>query len=311
MTSAITNPLLPEVKSAVMAADVLMGNDPDAAAGSRPTGSRRPKARSAGAGSTAAPSWPAEDAGPPSARPPRPTRASRWSSSRRRAGAGGSRPGTTVLDAARSLGVDIDSVCGGRGICGRCQVTQGLGEFPKHGITSAPGHLSPFGALEATYRDEQGPRRRPPAVVHGDASRGDVLIDVPPESQVHRQVVRKDLDVRDFTVDPVVRLHYVEVDPARARLADRRPGAAFEALEREWGLTDLEADLDVIRALQPALEAGRYGVTVAVHDGHAVIAVWPGLHETALRRGHRRRLHDDRRPPRRTWPTARSSPATA
>ena len=36
---------------------------------------------------------------------------------------------TTVLDAARSLGVDIDSVCGGRGICGRCQVEQGIGEL--------------------------------------------------------------------------------------------------------------------------------------------------------------------------------------
>ena len=62
--------------------------------------------------------------------------------------------GTTVLDAARSLGVDIDSVCGGRGICGRCQVTQGLGEFPKHGITSQPGNLSPFAELESTYREE-------------------------------------------------------------------------------------------------------------------------------------------------------------
>ena len=30
--------------------------------------------------------------------------------------------GTPLLQAARSLGVDIDSVCGGRGLCGRCQV---------------------------------------------------------------------------------------------------------------------------------------------------------------------------------------------
>ncbi|MBA3400260.1 MAG: 2Fe-2S iron-sulfur cluster binding domain-containing protein, partial [Acidimicrobiia bacterium] len=30
--------------------------------------------------------------------------------------------GTTVLAAARQLGVDLDTVCGGRGICGRCQV---------------------------------------------------------------------------------------------------------------------------------------------------------------------------------------------
>ncbi len=31
LTSAITNPLMPEVRAAIMAADVLNGNDPDAA----------------------------------------------------------------------------------------------------------------------------------------------------------------------------------------------------------------------------------------------------------------------------------------
>jgi uncharacterized 2Fe-2S/4Fe-4S cluster protein (DUF4445 family) len=188
--------------------------------------------------------------------------------------------GTTVLDAARSLGVDIDSVCGGRGICGRCQVTQGLGAFPKHGITSTPDHLSSFSELETTYRDERGlaPDRRLSctATVLGDA-----LIDVPPESQVHRQVVRKGLDVRTFTVDPVVRLHYVEVTPPELASPTGDLVRLFEALEREWHLKDLEADLAVIRELQPALAAGRYGVTVAVHEAHQVIAVWPGLHETA------------------------------
>jgi uncharacterized 2Fe-2S/4Fe-4S cluster protein (DUF4445 family) len=188
--------------------------------------------------------------------------------------------GTILLDAARSLGVDIDSVCGGRGICGRCQVSPGIGEFPKHGITSGPDHLSAFAPLETTYRDEHG--------LAGDRRLsctatvlGDVLVDVPPESQVHRQVVRKGLDVRTFAVDPVVRLHYVEVVPPELASPTGDLGRLFEALEREWDLTGLEADLEVIRQLQPALEAGRYGVTVAVHEAHQVIAVWPGLHEKA------------------------------
>ncbi|MDH5453877.1 MAG: hypothetical protein OEX14_11040, partial [Paracoccaceae bacterium] len=43
--------------------------------------------------------------------------------------------GTPVLTAARQLGVDLDSVCGGRGICSKCQITPGYGEFPKHGLT--------------------------------------------------------------------------------------------------------------------------------------------------------------------------------
>ncbi len=189
--------------------------------------------------------------------------------------------GTTVLDAGRSLGVDIDSVCGGRGICGRCQVTQGIGTFPKHGITSEADHLSGFSELEATYRSEKGLRADRRLSCTATVC-GDLLIDVPPESQVHRQVVRKDLTVREFTVDPVVRLHYVEVE--RPELASPSGDLArlFEALEREWALTGLDADLAVIRALQPALETGKYSVTVAVHDGRQVIAVWPGFHDTAF-----------------------------
>jgi uncharacterized 2Fe-2S/4Fe-4S cluster protein (DUF4445 family) len=189
--------------------------------------------------------------------------------------------GITVLDAARALGVDLDSVCGGRGLCGRCQVVPAEGSFPKHGIESSGTHLSPRGPDEAEYDRLRGlPADRRlgcRAVV-----RGDVLVDVPPESQVHRQVVRKDLTLRELVIDPVVRLHEVEVE--RPEL--ERPGGdlarLFAALQREWGLTDLEADLAVIRALQPALEAGDHRVTVAVHDGRHVSAIWPGLHDRAL-----------------------------
>ena len=40
-------------------------------------------------------------------------------------------PGTPVLDAARELGVYVESVCGGRGICGRCQCEIQTGQFAK------------------------------------------------------------------------------------------------------------------------------------------------------------------------------------
>ncbi len=143
-----------------------------------------------------------------------------------------------------------------------------------------PGNLSPFAELETAYREEKGlaadRRLSCTATVCGD-----VLIDVPPESQVHRQVVRKGLELRDFTVDPVVRLHYVEVVPPELASPTGDLARLFEALEREWQLTGLEADLEVVRALQPALEAGKYRVTVAVHEGRQVIAIWPGLHDKA------------------------------
>ena len=66
------------------------------------------------------------------------------------AGLQGSVPeGSSVLDAARAFGVDLDSVCGGRGICGRCQVEPSLGDFAKWAIQARRDNLSAPGALEA------------------------------------------------------------------------------------------------------------------------------------------------------------------
>jgi len=191
--------------------------------------------------------------------------------------------GTTLLDAARGLGVDIDSVCGGRGICGRCAVTPAFGEFAKHGITSASSHLTEAGQIEAAYRAEHGlaADRRLSCTAQ---LLGDAVVDVPPESQVHRQVVRKDLDARPFVLDPVVRLHTVDVVPPDLATPTGDLGRLFDALRTEWGLDGLRADLAVVRALQPALAKGDYRVTVAVHGGAepSVIAVWPGFHDRAF-----------------------------
>ena len=219
--------------------------------------------------------------------------------------------GTTVLDAARSLGVDIDSVCGGRGICGRCQVTQGLGEFAKHGITSAPAHLSAFADARGHLPRGEGPRRGPAPVLHRHglrrrADRRPAGEPGPPPGGAQGPR-RADLHRRPGRPPPLRR-----GDAARAGLADRRPRPACSRRSSASGqLTGLEADLAVIRALQPALEAGDYRVTVAVHEGRQVIGVWPGLHEiapTASPSMSARRRSPATWP---TWPTARSLPATA
>jgi uncharacterized 2Fe-2S/4Fe-4S cluster protein (DUF4445 family) len=188
--------------------------------------------------------------------------------------------GTPLLSAARTLGVDIDSVCGGRALCGRCQVLVAEGEFAKHGVRSSAASLSPVSASEQRYGTRQvlahGRRLSCQARVEAD-----VVVDVPPSSQVHRQVVRKAAEIRDIELYPVVTLHYVEVaepdmhDPAGdlTRLQD--------ALAREWQLTGVDCDLTVLRELQPVLRSGGWKVTVAVHDRARIIAVWPGLHEAA------------------------------
>jgi uncharacterized 2Fe-2S/4Fe-4S cluster protein (DUF4445 family) len=190
-------------------------------------------------------------------------------------------PGTTVLQAARELGVDLDSVCGGRAICGRCQVELSEGSFPKHGIESVSGNLSGPGENEIEYHAVSG---LPPGRRLGCSTQilGDVVIDVPPESQVHRQVVRKRAEVHELAVNPLVHLHYVEVVQPNMHDPVGELRRLQEELEFEWGLTGLSCDPHVLQSLQDTLRAAGWKVTVAVYREREIIAIWPGLHERAL-----------------------------
>ena len=192
--------------------------------------------------------------------------------------------GTTVLDAASALGVDLDSVCGGRGICSRCQVAPAFGAFPKHGVTVTEAALSPRNAVEDRYDRIRGlaPGRRLGCQAQ---IRGDVVLDVPPESQVHRQVVRKRAEARAISMDPATRLHYVEV----AEPDMHEPSGDLQRLESalagQWGITGATADLGTLQALQSALRSGDWKVTVAVHRDAPqprILHVWPGYHDGAI-----------------------------
>jgi uncharacterized 2Fe-2S/4Fe-4S cluster protein (DUF4445 family) len=189
--------------------------------------------------------------------------------------------GTNLLDAARSLGVDLDSVCGGRGICGRCQVVVSEGEFAKHGITSRGDHLTAFSEPESRYRERSGLADDRRLGCHARVC-GDLVVDVPPESQIHRQVVRKEADAHPIEVDPIVRLHYVEV--REPDLADPSGDLQrlLEALDRDWSLEGLVCDPHVLATLQRTLRAGDWTATVAVYDGSTITEIWPGFHDVAL-----------------------------
>lgn len=190
--------------------------------------------------------------------------------------------GTNLLVAARQLGVDLGSVCGGRGLCGRCKVDVAEGHFAKHALTSTAAHLTPQDAVEARYQTRRGAFKG--GLRLGCQARicGDLVVDVPPESQTHRQVVRKQAEKLDISIDPVVQLYFVEV---QAPDIDD-PSSDFHrlqmALAGQWGLPDVHADLAVLAGLQQSLRAGDWAVTVALRKGRDIILVVPGFCDRAL-----------------------------
>ena len=188
---------------------------------------------------------------------------------------------TPLLHAARVLGVDIDSVCGGRGLCGRCQITCAEGAFPKHQINSDSSHLSAVCATEIKYGERKTPLALGRRLSCHTLLLDDVVIDVPPESQVHRQIVRKDAEHRDIILDPSTRLYYVHVEEPDMHVPKGDLQRLIEALEQEWQLSGLNCDNRLLKNLQPVLAAGKRGVTVAMHKNQQIIALWPGFHEKA------------------------------
>jgi len=194
--------------------------------------------------------------------------------------------GTSILQIARKLGVDLDSVCGGRGICSKCQITPSYGEFTKHGVTVSADALSEWNKVEERYHEKrglaEGRRLGCQACVQGD-----VVIDVPAESQVHKQVIRKDASVRSVNMNPATRLFYVEVQEPDMH----EPSGDFErlknALRDQWSINDVELDYFQLNKLQRVLRKGNWAVTVALYNDHTnktprIIEIWPGLYEKGL-----------------------------
>ena len=187
--------------------------------------------------------------------------------------------GTTVLQAARTLGVDIDSVCGGRALCGRCQVDVGTGEFAKHGISSGPDSLCGVTAVETRYADKKGLAEGRRLSCQSTLV-SDVVIDVPPESQVHNQLVRKAADDRQIEMDPIIRLCLVEVREPDMHEPSGDLRRLVEALRAQWPdrvSGEIGCDLYILQQLQPVLRAGKWQVTVALRDGNRIVGIWPGL----------------------------------
>ena len=193
--------------------------------------------------------------------------------------------GTAVLDAARQLGVYVESVCGGRATCGRCQIVVQEGNFAKHKIVSSNDHISPKGAKEERYERVRGlaEGRR---LSCSSTIEGDLVVDVPQDTVINAQVVRKAALDRVIERNPAVQLCYVEVDEPDMHKPLGDLDRLKAMLEKDWGWQDLLVSQHLLPQVQTILRKGNWGVTAAIHRDLAtsrptIIALWPSLHNEA------------------------------
>ena len=191
--------------------------------------------------------------------------------------------GTSVLEAARSLGVDLDSVCGGRGICSKCQITPGKGEFPKFAITVGDDAISEWNEVEERYSKKRGlaKGRRLGCQVK---IINDVVIDVPPESQIHKQVVRKEIDQREITLKPIIKVLYIEVKLPSMEEPLGDSERIISALKEQWKLEKVYLKFNLLGQIQKLLRESDWKISCVLKfdfksESYEVIDVYSGLFE--------------------------------
>ncbi|HAN07034.1 MAG TPA: drug:proton antiporter, partial [Acidimicrobiaceae bacterium] len=184
----------------------------------------------------------------------------------------------TVLDAARQLGVDLDSVCGGRGVCGKCQVVPSFGNFPKWAITSTVSSLSEVNSTEELY---SGRRPLEPDGRLGCQAfiQGNLVVEVPPGSQLHGPMVRKEVNLRTIDLDPVSTVSVVEIDISEISDPLERKDLLSAALLEQWKMETSSVSDYALKQLGD-LERSETILSVALRQNgknSIVVAVWAGF----------------------------------
>jgi len=183
--------------------------------------------------------------------------------------------GINIIEASRRLGVDIETLCGEKGVCGKCKVRIEKGSFEKFGIVSDPGHVSAWQQEEEKFIT---PEQREAGYRLGCVAdiQDDLLIFVPEESRAGKQVVSKAARDIEINWNPSVKIYTVTLTPPTFEdpLGDFERMA--DALDKEYGLKNLDIDWFTLRDLPNAIRKGEWTITAAVWMGKEIIKVWPG-----------------------------------
>jgi len=184
--------------------------------------------------------------------------------------------GKNIKEASESLGVGIEGVCGSKATCGKCKVRIEEGSFEKYHIESRGSNLTKITKPEKKHISEhmakEGYRLACQAWIHGD-----VMVFVPEESRLAKQIVRKAArEIPWLEMKPAVKKYYVELN--KATLEDTL--GDFERIQAEltkqYGLKDLTIDYQVLLTEQKTVRKGDWKVTVSVWQDKEIIAIDPG-----------------------------------
>ena len=180
--------------------------------------------------------------------------------------------GDTLLQVAQDAGVAIRSLCGGYGQCHQCWIEVSEGEHSKFGVNCKPENLTGVTKLEKQLIIDN-PTYKGKRLACQSCIQGDLVIDVPEESQEHKAYISKKNAKQNYSVSSAISL--IECTLEESTL-DENPSAS-ENLIAQLEKQGIEATIDfnLLRGLQPLIHETKGNLTVAIRDNKQIVAAYP------------------------------------
>ena len=180
--------------------------------------------------------------------------------------------GDTLLQVAQDAGVAIRSLCGGYGQCHQCWIEVSEGEHSKFGVNCKPENVTGVTKLEKQLIIDN-PTYKGKRLACQSCIQGDLVIDVPEESQEHKAYISKKNAKQNYSVASAISL--IECTLEESTL-DENPSAS-ENLIAQLEKQGIEATIDfnLLRGLQPLIHETKGNLTVAIRDNKQIVAAYP------------------------------------
>ena len=185
--------------------------------------------------------------------------------------------GDTLLQVAQDAGVAIRSLCGGYGQCHQCWIEVSEGDHSKFGVKCEPDNISALTRLEKQLINDN-PNYKGKRLACQSCIQGDLVIDVPEESQEHKAYISKKNKAQNYSIASSINL--IDCSLEKATL-DKNPSAS-ENLISQLAKNGINANIDftLLRELQPLIHETKGNLTVAVRDNNQIVAAYPqGKHQ--------------------------------
>ncbi|VAX19215.1 Iron-sulfur cluster-binding protein, partial [hydrothermal vent metagenome] len=179
-----------------------------------------------------------------------------------------------LLEAARSLGVEIEAICGEKKTCGKCKIQVEEGYFEKFGVDSSMSNLSGWTKDEERMLSsaEKENKYRLSCL---SKVKGDLLVFVPEESRGGQQVVRKKAGKLRYKPNPALTMTYVEMKAPTLHDPQDDFLRVKDAVKAADGPEVSKIDLFCLRTMADILRKAKWKVTVFVLRNE-IVRVVPG-----------------------------------